>query len=121
MPGPHATDKTVFIHKNNSLAQTAQALVQKGVIVHYQGFAWGFLGAALISGKKNCLKAGEYLVPARATPWEIIHLLASGKVVIHHLTVPEGLTDCADFKTGAGSPLCIREYNVQTGRGDIAT
>ncbi|HYM36710.1 MAG TPA: endolytic transglycosylase MltG, partial [Steroidobacteraceae bacterium] len=45
---------------------------------------------ALRSGYK--LKAGEYELQARMTPLDVVDLLSSGRVVLHKLTVPEGVT-----------------------------
>lgn len=53
---------------------------------------WGFMASVLLSGNRGALKAGEYLIPAYARPLDIVRILASGKVVVHQVTIPEGLT-----------------------------
>lgn len=87
--GPHTEDRTVIIEKGSPLTATALLLVDEGVVAHHP---WGFVGAVLLSGNRGALKAGEYLIPAHARPLDIVHILASGKVVVHQVTIPEGLT-----------------------------
>ncbi|MBX9805957.1 MAG: endolytic transglycosylase MltG [Alphaproteobacteria bacterium] len=86
--GPHAQDVTVIVEKGNTLSTTAQILKKDGVLVH----PWVFMSAVLISGNRGALKAGEYIIPAQARPIDIVHILASGKVVVHQVTIPEGMT-----------------------------
>lgn len=86
--GPHFEDRTVLIEKGSTLSTTAHLLAQQGAIV----YPWSFMGSVLLSGNKGALKAGEYLIPAHASPLDIVHILVSGKVVVHQVTIPEGLT-----------------------------
>jgi UPF0755 protein len=86
--GPHHQDKIVIIEKGSPIMATARLLVSEGVAAH----PWGFVAAALLSGNRKALKAGEYRIPAHARPLDIVRILVSGKVVVHRVTVPEGLT-----------------------------
>ena len=47
---------------------------------------------ARLSGDDKRLRAGEYALSTAMTPMEIIDILASGKVLLHRLTIPEGYT-----------------------------
>jgi len=87
-PGPHAEDVTVIIDKGRNLSATAGTLGTTGAVAH----PWVFMAAVFLSGNRGALKAGEYLLPAHATPLEIAYILASGKVVVRQVTIPEGLT-----------------------------
>jgi len=87
-PGPNSEDVTVIIEKGSNLNATAATLAESGVVVQ----PWRFIISVLLSGNKGTLKAGEYLIPAYARPLDIVHILASGKVVVHQVTIPEGLT-----------------------------
>jgi UPF0755 protein len=87
-PGPHSRDVIINIKKGSNLASMAYDLVEGGALT----YPWGFVAAAFLAGKKSELKAGEYLIPAGVRPIDIVHLLASGKVIIHQVTIPEGLT-----------------------------
>jgi UPF0755 protein len=87
-PGSHSQDTIVIIEKGSNLSATAQVLMAQGVV----GRPWGFMAGVLLSGNRGALKAGEYLIPAYARPLDIAHILASGKVIVHQVTIPEGLT-----------------------------
>lgn len=87
-PGPLDQNKIVVIDKGASLDAIATALADAGVVDHPRVFALG----ATLTGRSADLKAGEYEFPARISPALAVELLASGKVVRHKLTIPEGLT-----------------------------
>jgi UPF0755 protein len=85
-PGPLPTDKVVSV-KGGSQA-VAATLEREGVISQPTLFVF----AVQLSGAKDNIKAGEYLFKQRASLNEVIDTLASGKSVLHSVTVPEGLT-----------------------------
>jgi UPF0755 protein len=87
-PGPHFHDTTVIIERGTNLTATADILAKEGVIK----YPVSFMAGVILSGNRGSLKAGEYLIPANARPVDIAHILASGHVVVHQLTIPEGLT-----------------------------
>lgn len=80
--------KVVVIEKGVSSAQVAQTLLQERLISH----EYIFYVALMLENKKGKLKAGEYLIPAKTTPQDIVRLLSSGKVIVHQVTFPEGIT-----------------------------
>lgn len=85
-PGPAAQPVTVIIPRGAGTELIAQSLDGAGVI----SSRWVFvLGAKL---RRASLKAGEYAFPARVSPEEAVRIIAEGKVVIHKLTIAEGLT-----------------------------
>jgi len=86
--GPSTQARTVVIPPRTGLAGIAALLAQQGVIRHRLPFE---IGAAL-SGNGSALLAGEYEFPAGTSPLEAAGILASGKIVKHRLTIPEGLT-----------------------------
>jgi len=69
---------------NNIVQQLAQqhlcepALLTKAIILLY--------------GYRGRLKSGEYYIPMHYTLKSVLDLIVSGKVVLHSLTIPEGLT-----------------------------
>jgi UPF0755 protein len=87
-PGPHTQDVTVVIEKGSNLSTTAHILATDGVVT----YPMSFMAGVILSGNRGALKAGEYLIPAHARPVDIAHILASGQVVVHQMTIPEGLT-----------------------------
>jgi len=51
-----------------------------------------YLALVYFSGLRTKLKAGEYSIPLGITPPDVLELLASGRTLRHHITIPEGLT-----------------------------
>jgi UPF0755 protein len=68
--------------------QIAGALVRAGVVADGRVF----LVASWVSGKDGPLRAGEYIFPAAANVWDVLHVLRTSRPVQHRLTIPEGLT-----------------------------
>ncbi|MBM3950085.1 MAG: endolytic transglycosylase MltG [Rhodospirillales bacterium] len=87
-PGPLARPHAVVIPKGAGGEGIARRLHESGVIAD----PWLFRLAARILGRSKPLRAGEYEFPARASAFEAIRLLQSGRTVVRRLTVPEGLT-----------------------------
>jgi UPF0755 protein len=86
-PGPLTEPKTVMIPRGAGFHTIATVLADEQVIAHPL-----LLDAlAIASGKARKLKAGEYAFPAGATLQLVIDMIATGKVVVHKITVPEGL------------------------------
>ena len=69
-------------------SQIAKLLMQKRIIRSEKAFGW----IARYSGKAEKLRAGEYELDSSQTPGEILGDLLKGKVVLHEITIPEGLT-----------------------------
>jgi UPF0755 protein len=87
-PGPLAQAKAVIIPKGAGSRDMGQLLENNGVIDNH----WMFVAGVETAGDRGKLKAGEYLIPAHASIREIVALIASGKVMEHPITIPEGLT-----------------------------
>ena len=85
--GPAAKDMTVIISPGTTLTAAARDLEEDGVI----DSAKTFLSRAKIFGSDAPIKAGEYLIPARASNRDILNILQSGKVVARLVTIPEGM------------------------------
>lgn len=85
-------DKTeaslILIEKGDSLNKIAHRLKKEGFIKSVSVFKL----AGRLSGEATNLKAGEYNIPAKASPKLILDILVSGQTVVRRLTVPEGLT-----------------------------
>jgi UPF0755 protein len=92
-PGRLLPKKTVVIPRGAGFRGTSELLVTEGVIAH----ALPFEAVAVITGKARQFKAGEYLFPAGITPADAMEMIAAGKVVVHKLTVPEGLAHAGNI------------------------
>ncbi len=86
--GPSANDVTLILPRGGGLPEIAGRLEAAGVLRQPLIFMIG----VRLNGRARRLQAGEYRVPAAATPRQIMELLASGATVIRRLTVAEGLT-----------------------------
>jgi UPF0755 protein len=71
-----------------STEEVARSLVVQGVI----SSAWVFRAAVFFTRAQGPIRAGEFLVPARASLAQILAILRDGPQVEHQATIPEGLT-----------------------------
>ncbi len=83
-PGPMATATTLVIAKG---ADTGRRLADAGLVE----YRWLFALATRLD-RRHPLQAGEYEFPAHASMAQIIDLMQKGQVVIHKITIAEGLT-----------------------------
>ncbi|MBA8667290.1 endolytic transglycosylase MltG [Holosporaceae bacterium 'Namur'] len=88
-------EKIAIIPKNYSIKQIAELLHKKEIIK--SKFLFILLSKAY-SFKKEYLQSGEYKFEAGMKMIEVIHKLTRGEVIIHKVTIPEGLTNSQVFK-----------------------
>jgi UPF0755 protein len=77
-----------MIERGSSVAAIAAALDAAGAIEH----PLPFRAAVRALRAESDLKAGEYAIPSGASLSDIIALLREGDVILHPVTIPEGLT-----------------------------
>src|SRR5260370_18411555 len=87
-PGPLADDKIVVIAREDDAGAIPDQLERAGII---DSPLW-FNMTLLLDGNRGKLKRGEYLFKAHLSLREAEGGLVSGKVLLHKVTVPEGLT-----------------------------
>ncbi|HEY9537102.1 MAG TPA: endolytic transglycosylase MltG [Kiloniellaceae bacterium] len=87
-PGPLDREAVVIVPRGAGLSAIADDLAAAGVISNPTVFA---LGVRLFADAR-ALQAGEYAFAAESSMREAAALIASGRTVVHRLTVPEGLT-----------------------------
>jgi len=87
-PGPLAADKVVVISREDDDGSIGEQLERAGVID--SGTLFWLM--TLLDGSHSALKRGEYAFKAGASLRDVEAQLLSGKVVLHSLTIPEGLT-----------------------------
>ena len=86
--GPLAADKVVLIEREDDGGPIADQLERAGVIESAPLFS----AMTLVDGNHGALKRGEYSFKAGVSMREVEQELLSGKVLLHSLTIPEGLT-----------------------------
>lgn len=79
---------TVEIKPGMNTAQISALLEKSGVVRSGKAFKW----IAEYTGMSGKLQAGEYELDISLPPLDIMDRLSEGKVVLHEVTVPEGLT-----------------------------
>ena len=87
-PGPLIAEKTLYFPPRSDTPEMIALLQREGVIESPMLMNV----ALLLEGVRTKLKQGEYLFKARASLHDVIDEMASGRQVMHSLTIPEGLT-----------------------------
>jgi UPF0755 protein len=88
-PGPLTETRTVIIERGAGLREITANLREAGVIADPPIV---FMAGALATGKRGLLKAGEYEFPAAISMAGVANMIAAGDVVIHKITVVDGMT-----------------------------
>lgn len=104
-PGPTETDSVFLLDRGTGLNRAAAQLENQGLITD----ALIFRVALQIVDREVTLKAGEYLVPAKASMAEVAAILREGKSILHKLTLPEGLTSWEAVQIIAADPVLLGE------------
>jgi UPF0755 protein len=86
--GPLHDEKIVVIPKGTGITGIAEVLANAGVIDSPLVFKVG----ARLTARGQALHAGEFKFPASVSPRGAMQVLIEGKVVLHRITVAEGLT-----------------------------
>jgi UPF0755 protein len=86
-PGPAPESIVVILAKGTGTSEIGQQLAKSGVIAQ----PWLFPVMVKLSGRQ-AVRAGEYEFPARASLATILDMMRKGQVVVHKLTIAEGLT-----------------------------
>ncbi|MDE1901678.1 MAG: endolytic transglycosylase MltG [Alphaproteobacteria bacterium] len=86
-PGPLAAGKTVIVAHGERAAAIAGQLADAGAV--YAGPLFHIAARLVAPGH---LMAGEYDIPAHASPLDIARMMRDGKSVVRLFTVAEGLT-----------------------------
>lgn len=104
-PGPLQAEAVVELPRGSGVAAIADRLAAAGAIEHPRLFAL----LARLTGRDRDLKAGEYQLAPGMSPLDILALLQSGKVLLHPVAVPEGLTVHEVFQLLAASEVLSGE------------
>lgn len=81
-------ERTITVQRGTGLSDIADRLQREGAI----SSKWLFIAGVWLNQQQNSLKAGEYLIPARASMADIMDLMVEGKSIVYSITIPEGLT-----------------------------
>jgi len=85
--GPAAREVSITVPEGATLSDAAVLLKQSGAVRS----ADAFLTRAKIFGGSTPIKAGEFIVPAKASNKDILAILQGGKTLTRLITIPEGM------------------------------
>ncbi|MCJ2176979.1 endolytic transglycosylase MltG [Novosphingobium album (ex Hu et al. 2023)] len=85
--GPLEKDQNFVVPNGASLAVVAGQLEEKGVVRSASGFAL----RARIFGGGSGIKAGEFKIPAHASPSRVLSIICSDDVIRRFVMIPEGM------------------------------
>ena len=100
-PGPLEQDIAFVVPDGSTLTSVATKLESEGAI----GSASAFLTRAKLLGSGDPIKAGEFLVPAGASPAGILDTLQHGKALRRVVAVPEGMPSIMVWDRLMAQPL----------------
>jgi UPF0755 protein len=89
--GSNSSPQPITLAPNESLRSLSQNLAARGIVSHQELF-WAFMK---VQGNFRQFQAGDYLIPAGATPASIARAMTTGNIyraVAAKITVPEGFT-----------------------------
>ncbi|MFQ5766667.1 MAG: endolytic transglycosylase MltG [Acidobacteriota bacterium] len=94
----------VHIPPGAGAQQAASILVRRGVIRS----ARMFLLLAHLSGKGRSIRAGEYRFQGTMTPRQVLRTVVDGQVLLHAITLPEGMNRTETVRALQNSQLDIQ-------------
>jgi UPF0755 protein len=124
--GPNTTDGAVIVvPRGAGVSSIGRMLEEEGHV----RFAPVFRLAAMIYGGDRPMQAGEYEIPAGASPRTLVTMMVEGRALLHSITFAEGLTSDAvarviaesEVLSGAAPPpppegsVLPETYNVERG------
>lgn len=101
-------DTNFIVPQGSSLTAVAQKLEKEGVI----GSAQAFLLRAKILGGGDSIQAGEFALPAGASPASILSMFQDGETINRFITIPEGMPSIMVYERLMAEPLLTGEIPV---------
>ena len=104
-PGPHDSAHQITVARGQSLSSVTRDLAASGLLRSASVFA-------IYSRVSGPVQAGEFSLPPRASMRDISRILRRGTVVMHAITVPEGLTSRQVVDVLLGTPILSGTVSV---------
>jgi UPF0755 protein len=101
-------DTNFIVPSGSTLTAVARQLGEEGLIDSSDAF----LLRAKILGSGDPIQAGEFLIPAGASPSQILDTFQHGQVIRRFVTVPEGLPSILVWERLMGEDLLTGEVKV---------
>jgi UPF0755 protein len=103
--GPSTADQTLTVSPGESLNALSTRLEGDGLVTDARLVRL----AARLDLVPSDIKTGEYVIPAGASIADITTQLVAGDVVLHRITIPEGLTTAQILRRVAADPVLTGE------------
>ena len=107
-PGPAEEEVSFIVPSGSSLTSAAALLEEEGLIAS----ADAFLLRAKILGGSDPIRAGEFAIPAGASPATILDIFQHGEFKLRFVTVPEGMPSILVYEKLMAEPLLTGEIEV---------
>lgn len=107
-PADVEEDTPFVVPSGASLTSVAKKLEDEALI----GSAESFLLRAKIFGSGDPIKAGEFMLPASASPAMILNIFQHGEVIRRFITIPEGMPSIMVWERLMAEPLLTGEVAV---------
>lgn len=101
-------DTPFIVSDGSTLTSAARKLEEEGLIAS----ADGFLLRAKVLGGSDPIKAGEFMLPAGASPSRILDIFQHGEVIRRFITIPEGMPSVLVHERLMAEPLLTGEIDV---------
>ena len=101
-------ERSFIVADGSTLTGVANKLQEEGII----GDADSFLLRAKILGSGDPVKAGEFLLPAGASPATILDTFQHGEVIRRFVTIPEGMPSILVYEKLMAEPLLTGDIAV---------
>jgi UPF0755 protein len=114
-PGPLTRETVIVIERGASLRRIAKQLGQAGIL----RYPFLFVAKAKWTGVHHQLKAGEYAFTSRTSPATVMEKIRKGDVVVHRITIPEGLTTYQVVKLIEDAPALDGQLSALPAEGSL--
>jgi UPF0755 protein len=101
-------ERSFIVPSGSTLTAVAGKLEEEGII----GDSDAFLLRAKVFGGSDPIKAGEFLLPAGASPATILDTFQHGQVIRRFVTIPEGLPSIMVWERLMAEPLLTGQIPV---------
>jgi UPF0755 protein len=113
--GPLAADTVFEVRKGLRTQEIGAELEKAGIISNGNLFA----AAALATGTRSRLKAGEYQFTKAMSMKDVLDLLVSGRYITYKVTVPEGWTTMQALDRLRENGILAGDITIDAGEGQI--
>ncbi len=113
--GPLTTTKTTELKKGLNTPEIAYELENAGVISN----ATLFTAAAILTGSRGRLKAGEYEFTPGMSMRDVLGLIVQGKAIVYKVTIPEGWTTEQALDRVRENDVLTGDLTLSPGEGAI--